>query len=243
MKKFFSSYIILFLICFFTMVVTIPANSQSWGTTAKPDGGGGFFGGGNNTQVIVNKDRLKEDEKKSSTTSKPEEKEALYNLDVEGISFIMPDQPVADQTLLTVTGFGSTYKFSDKMHVVAKWMQFDLDGPGDVTWTHSHMLAGIGFRDFFGDSQQWSVNILSGTSEVKGNQGIGSIDNLEMPMFLDIKYTWAFGANLLIGPQITFGRVPNSCKEQDGKFTECGHGGYSSISLSIQIGLPDSWGE
>ena len=237
MKKLFFLNILL-VVCF---IVTIPyyAYSQSWGTSA---GKSNIFDSGNKTQVIVNEDRS-DNNKSSSDINRPDEKEALYNIDIEGLAYIMPDQPVPDQALMTLTGYGITYKFSDKMHVVSKWMQFDLKGSGGVFWGHDHMLAGLGFRDFFGDSQQWSINILSGTSKVTGNKGIGSIKNLEMPMFLDIKYVWAFGSNLMIGPQITFGRVPNSCQEQDGKFSECGHGGYSSISLTFQIGLPDSWGK
>ena len=215
-----------------------PVFSQSWGTTEKS--GDSWFDSGNKTQVIVNEDNLTPESMKKDRLSGPE---STWNIDLEGLAYMMPDQPVKDQMITTFTGLGGTYKFSDKMQVVGKYMQFKVKGSDNVEWTHEHLLAGLGFRSFFGDSQQWQINILTGESSVRGNQGIGSVKNLELPMFLDIKYQWVASANLMIGPQITFGRVANSCDNPDGRYTECGHGGYTAISLNIQIGLPDKWGQ
>lgn len=224
-----------------TLIVAIPyyAYSQSWGTTEKT-GGDSFFDSGNKTQVIVNEEKSTPESMKKDQLSGPE---STWNIDLEGLAYMMPDQPVRDQMITTFTGLGGTYKFSDKMQVVAKAMQFKVVGKDDVEWTHEHYLIGIGMRSFFGDSQQWQINLLTGESSVKGNNGIGSVKNLELPMFLDIKYQWVASSTLMIGPQITFGRVANSCEEPDGKYTDCGHGGYTSISLNIQIGLPDDWGK
>ena len=156
---------------------------------------------------------------------------------------MMADQPVKDQMITTFTGMGTTYKFSPKMQVVTKYMQFKVKGKDDTEWTHEHMLVGLGIRSYFGDDQQFQVNILLGESKVTGNNGLGSVKNLEIPIFLDLKYQWVISDTLMLGPQITFGRVANSCEEPDGKYTDCGHGGYTSIALNIQIGLPDDWGK
>jgi len=224
------------------ILASIPAYAQSWGGVGKANDGAGFFSGGNNTQVIVNKDREREVAEAKSQNGGLSENEATWNIDIEGLAYIMPDQPVPDQMLSTMTGYGTTYKFSDKMQVVGKWMQFDIEGKKGVKWHHSHMLMGIGFRDLFAGNQSWQINLLTGESKVTGNKGIGEISNLELPMFLDIKYMWVLGPNIMIGPQITFGRVPNSCEEPDGKYSDCGHGGYSAMSFAIQVGLPENWG-
>lgn len=189
-------------------------------------------------------------EKVVRVVTEPSEKEknpppeATWNIDFEGISFIMPDQPAGDQMLSTLTGFGTTYKFSDKIHLAGKWEQFDVEGKSEITWSHNHILAGVGMRGFFGENQQWQINALTGMSEVSGSKGVGSIKNLEQPLFIEIKWFTVFGdGNFMIGPQITFARVPNACNDPNGTYVECGHGGYASISVSLQIGIPEKWGE
>lgn len=172
------------------------------------------------------------------------DREAKYTLDFTGLSYVMPDQPARDQFLSRLTEYGGTYKFSDRLHIVAKWVQFDVAASQDVTWSHDHKLVGIGMRDFFGEDkkQQWQINVLSGWSEVVGSNGIGSVKNLDSPIFADLKYLWLLGNNFMIGPQITFARVANTCQNPNGVYTECGHGGYASISLTMHIGVPKSWG-
>lgn len=209
--------------------------AQSWGGGGEKKDGW-LFNSDNKTQVIVNEDSAKSEAKNGGGLSG---KESTYNIDLEGMAYVMPDQPASDQTLTTFTGFGTTYKFSDKMQIVGKWMRFEIKGVSEVTWKHDHKLIGVGIRDKFGDSQLIQANILTGESTVEGDQGIGTVNNLELPVFLDIKYTWMFGESFIIGPQITFGRVANTCEDPDGKYTECGHGGYTSIGLTLQIGIPD----
>lgn len=209
--------------------------AQGWGSSVK-EKTSNFFDRGNSTQVIVNEDDKKTEKANSNGLSG---KESTYNIDVELFPFIMPDQPAADQMIQTFTGFGMTYKFSDKMHVVGKWMKFDIKGANDVKWAHDHKLIGIGLRDTFAQNQIIQLNILTGESSVTGDHGIGKVANLEPPVFFDIKYLWMFGESLIVGPQITFGRVASSCKDPDGRYTECGHGGYTSFGLTVQIGIPD----
>lgn len=169
--------------------------------------------------------------------------EASWNLDFEGLSFIMPDQPANDQVVTTITGLGVTYKFSDKIHLVAKVVQFELEGKKGTKWKHQHMLAGVGGRSFFAENaQQLQVNFLTGTSEVS-EDNLGKMKNLEPPVFVDMKYLWLFGESFLIGPEITFARVANNCDEINGKTMDCGTGGYAGFGLTFQVGMPDNWGK
>lgn len=221
----------------FLILFSFSAFAQ-WGSSAK-EKTTSFFDSGNKTQVIVNKD-----DEQSTKNGKLSEKESTWNADIEGLAYMMPDQPAPDQTIVTFTGFGTTYKFSDRLHIVGKWMQFDIKAKNNVVWTHDHRLLGAGIRWFFADhSQQIQFNLLSGFSEVTGNGEIGKVRNLEAPIFLDVKYMWVFGNNLMIGPQITFGRVPNKCEDPVGTYTECGHGGYTAVSIAVQFGLPENWGQ
>lgn len=171
--------------------------------------------------------------------------EARWTLDLEGLAWIMPDQPARDQAITALIGYGTTYKFSNKLQLVTKYLQFNVEGGEGVTWKHEHLLFGGGARAFVGNEkkQQWQVNFLSGFSSVEGNNGIGKVKGLDVPLFIDLKYYWVFGGNLMIGPQITFGRIPNKCTDPLGTYIECGHGGFTSIALSVQIGLPKDWGQ
>ncbi len=172
------------------------------------------------------------------------DRESTYTFDLSGLSWVMPDQPAADQFISTFTEYGLTYKFSDRLHIVGKWVQFDIEAHGDVSWHHDHKMIGAGMRDFFGEKkrQQWQLNLMTGLSDVSGSQGIGSVKNLDMPVFVDLKYLWTFGPNFMAGPQITFGRVPNTCTDPNGIYTQCGHGGYTNVSLTLHMGIPESWG-
>lgn len=169
--------------------------------------------------------------------------EATWNLDFEGLSFVMPDQPANDQFVTTITGLGVTYKFSDRIHLAAKVVQYELEGKKGSNWKHQHILGGVGMRDFFAqDTQQLQVNFLTGTSEVSEDD-LGKMKNLEPPVFIDLKYLWIFGESFFVGPEITFARVANSCDEINGTTMECGTGGYAAFGLTFQIGMPDKWGK
>lgn len=191
------------------------------------------------------------DEKRQTPATKSQgyiddlgKQEARWTVDLEGLAWVMPDQPARDQTVTTLTGFGTTYKFSNKLHLVGKWIQFDIKGGDGVEWHHDHLLFGGGARSFFNaGEQQWQLNFLTGFSTVTGNKGVGNVGGLEMPMFLDMKYLWVYGGNVLLGPQVTFGRVPNKCTDPNGTYLACGHGGYTSIGFSVQFGLPKEWGQ
>lgn len=199
--------------------------------------GWGFGGGGNNTQVILNDKGEGEESQNSKKT-----KESTYSIDVEGMGFVMPDQPADDQFIQTVIAIGGTYKFSDLLHISSKVVQFDVKGPKNTSWHHEHYLAGAGIRTYiFDKSQQVQLNVMTGTSSVKEKE-LGSVKNLEAPVFFDIKYFWLAGDNFAIGPQITFGRVANKCDKINGTYLECGHGGFTSFMLGIQIGIPEEWG-
>lgn len=173
-----------------------------------------------------------------------EDTEARWTVDIEGFNWIMPDQPASDSFVPSISGLGATYKFSNKLHVTGKWMQFDIEGGNDVSWHHDHLLFGAGARNYFNNrSNQWQLNFLTGWSTVTGSKGVGNVKGLEAPFFIDGKYFWVFGGNTMIGPQITFGRVPNSCTDPDGTYLECGHGGYTSVGVVVQVGLPKEWGQ
>ena len=201
--------------------------------------------GGDVKQTVILQEAPENKEFKGDTTkgSGLANGEAAWNLDFEGFSFIMPEQPANDQLLPTITGLGITYKFSDKIHLVAKVVQFELEGKKGTKWKHQHLLAGVGGRSFFNENnQQLQVNVLTGTSEVSEAK-LGKMKNLEPPVFIDLKYLWLFGESFLVGPEITFGRVAYSCDEINGKTMDCGTGGYAGFGLAFQIGMPDSWGK
>lgn len=204
----------------------------------------GLGSGGTNQEVNIyeaeKKDGFKGDESKGGALSNGE---AAWNIDFELFPFLMPDQPADDQFISTVTGLGMTYKFSDKIHFLTKVVQLELEGKQGTKWKHTHYLAGFGMRSFFANnSQQWQINVLTGTSEVSEDK-LGKIKNLEAPVFADIKYLWLFGESFLVGPQITFARVANKCEEINGTTMECGSGGYAGVGVVFQIGMPDSWGK
>ena len=134
--------------------------------------------------------------------------------------------------------------FSNKLHFIGKWIQFDLIGGPGVMWKHNHLLAGLGGRSYINDKKnQWQIDFLSGISDISGNKGYGSVKNLVSPLFINLKYLYVFGGNFMVGPQVTFGRVPSKCTDPNGTYLECGHGGYSSISVAVQIGIPKEWGQ
>lgn len=202
------------------------------------------LGGGNTTQEV---NFYEAAEKKSpdakSGSNGLSNGEATWNLDFEVFPFMMSDQPADDQLITTVSGLGVTYKFSDKIHVVGKIVQFELEGKKGTKWKHQHMLAGFGARSFFAkNTQQWQVNFMTGTSEVSESK-LGKVKNLESPIFVDLKYLWAFGDSFFIGPEITFARIANKCNEINGTYMECGSGGYTSFGLTFQVGMPDNWGK
>ena len=204
----------------------------------------GLGSGGTNQEVNIYESaedkEFKGDESKGSALSNGE---AAWNIDFELFPFLMPDQPADDQFVSTVTGLGATYKFSDKIHFLTKVVQFEIEGKKGTKWKHAHYLAGFGMRSFFANnSQQWQINVLTGTSEVSEDK-LGKIKNLEAPVFADIKYLWLFGESFLVGPQITFARVANKCDEINGTTMECGSGGYTGVGVVFQIGMPDSWGK
>lgn len=176
------------------------------------------------------------------------DREAKFNFMVSGLSLMMPDQPATrDQILPTFIEYGLFYNFSDRLHLFTKWVQFDVEASNGVSWHHDHKLVGMGLRDFVGENkdQQWQINLSSGGagwSTVTGSGDIGNVKNLDSPVFIEGKWMWVFGNNLMIGPQITFARVPNTCEDPNGTYIQCGSGGYSSVAVTIHIGVPKSWG-
>jgi hypothetical protein len=211
-----------FMLCFSS------AYGQFWKSSKSADAAG------NTGNQVFNIGGTDEDEK-SSNGSVANESE--WNLDIEGLYFVMPAQPGEYQFVTGPIAIGTTYKFSEKMHLVYKYVHYKVDGIEDYRFTHDHHLAGVGFRTFFNQNEyQFSVSGGSGSSSVTEDNDRVKF-NLDMPIWCDVSFFKVWD-NVSMGLRFSFVDAPST--ETD--ITKHIKGGYSGFGLVLQIGLPDEFG-
>lgn len=217
----------IFLACLFIMAGS--AYGQIWKKSAASDSGGLFGNSGNQTNINIG-----EAEAEKSAGDSELVNESLWNVDLEGVGFLIPDQA----TKRFVTGpisLGTTYKFSEHFHLVYKYVKFEFDGNADTEWDMEAHLIGGGFRKFFNrNTMQFVASFGSGSSTLKEKSGQVKVPEYEAPIWADITFNYVID-NFSFGPR--FGYMMVDTKEDHPRPTK---GGGSFIGFAFQFGIPDT---
>lgn len=173
---------------------------------------------------------------KTGDQSRANFKESQWNVDVDFMPYVFPDQPAQPQFRTDSFTLGATYKFSDFVHMWTKYVQLTIDGDkldgNPTSWKHTHVLGGFGVRVNVNDNQQVQFNAGAGSSEIEEKESGESVENLGTPIAVEFKYLWAYD-NLSYGVIYSIVDVP-STSEESGSYIK---GGYNYVGLTVQVGI------
>jgi hypothetical protein len=211
-----------FMLCFSS------AYGQIWKSKSSSDSG--LFGGGSNNQTINIGDT---GEVATESSTKSNRNWSEWNLDAEAIGYLIPDQ-ATNRFVVGPISLGTTYKFSEHIQIVYKYVKFEFDGNADTEWSMESHLIGAGFRKYFnGGEMEFVANVGSGTSTLKEKTGQVDLPAYEAPIFADITFNYVMD-NLSFGPRFSY--VTVDTKEETPMPMK---GGYVYVGLAFQFGLPE----
>lgn len=220
MKKLFFLFSLLF--CFSTVYGGI------WNKSAGDSGG--LFGSnsGNQTNISLGSS----DDRKGGEDGKLVN-ESTWNVDADFMGVLMPDQ-TQKTTVTSPIAIGTTYKFSETLHIVYKYVSFTVDGASGTEWEQTHHLAGFGFRRFFNNNEmQFIASVGSGTSSLKEKSGQVELGKYDSPIWADISFLYVID-NFSFGPRFSFVQV-----DSKQNVTAPIKGGYSFVGFTVQFGIPE----
>jgi hypothetical protein len=164
--------------------------------------------------------------------------ESVWNLDLYGFDFNLPDQPANEQFIQAVTGFGVTYKFNEHMHIWGRYSFFTVTGVKlddvDTDWEHVHYVGGAGIRFNINERNRLTANLGVSNSKVKETKEYGEIEELTTGIVLDTKYLWTAN-NMAYGVMLSMVQVGSKSEELESHHK----GGYVSVGAVFQFGLPE----
>ncbi len=165
-------------------------------------------------------------------------KETQVNFDIDIVPYLLPDQPGDRQIVNDALILGTTYKFSDKIHLWAKYVKLKFPGKEfegvESEWSHEHYVGGAGFRWSAGNNKEIQLNFGTSTSSVIETKSKQKIEDMENPFAFEFRYYWAFD-NLQLGVVASILDI-NSKAQTEISYKKAG---YKYVALTLQFGIPD----